>query len=91
MVLYTNNMNPKKIYINEEQLQRLNEDVYVSGLKRKKAKLSYDKRQNADRVRNMGNYNKAAEYFNKVAELDPNDQSAKEQFVYCYDKMHEEK
>ena len=57
MVLYTNNMNPKKIYINEEQLQRLNEDVYVSGLKRKKAKLSYDKRQNADRVRNMGNYN----------------------------------
>ena len=41
--------------------------------------------------RNMGNYNKAAEYFNKVAELDPNDQSAKEQFVYCYDKMHEEK
>lgn len=57
MVLYTNNMNPKRIYINEEQLQRLNEDVYVSGLKRKKAKLTYDKRQKADRVRNMGNYN----------------------------------
>ena len=57
MVLYANNMTSKKIYINEEQLQRLNEDVYVSGLKRKKAKLSYDKRQNADRVRNMGNYN----------------------------------
>ena len=57
MVLYANNMNPKKIYINEEQLQRLNEDVYVSGLKRKKAKLSYNKRQNPDHVRNMGNYN----------------------------------
>lgn len=57
MVLYANNMNPKKIYINEEQLQRLNEDVYVSGLKRKKAKLSYNKRQNLDHVRNMGNYN----------------------------------
>ena len=56
MVLYANNMNPKKIYINEEQLQRLNEDVYVSGLKRKKAKLSYNKRQNPDHVRNMGNY-----------------------------------
>lgn len=57
MVLYTNNMNPKKIYINEEQLQRLNEDVYVSGIKRKKANLSYNKRQNADHARNVGNYN----------------------------------
>ncbi len=40
--------------------------------------------------RNMGNYNKAAQYFNRVLELDPDDQSAKEQFVICYDKMHEE-
>lgn len=57
MVLYTNDANPKKIYINEEQLEMLNEDVYVSGLKRKKAKLSYNKRQNANSTRNIGNYN----------------------------------
>lgn len=57
MVLYTNDMNPKRIYINEGQLQILNEDVYVSGLKRKKAKLSYNKRQNANSTRNIGNYN----------------------------------
>lgn len=56
MIIHVN-MNPKKIYINEEQLQILNEDVYVSGLKRKKAKLTYDKRQNVDHVRNIGNYN----------------------------------
>ena len=56
MVLYTNNITPKRIHINEEQLQKLNEDVFVSGLKRKKAKLSYNKRQNTNRTRNMGNY-----------------------------------
>ncbi|MBR4570172.1 MAG: tetratricopeptide repeat protein [Candidatus Riflebacteria bacterium] len=39
--------------------------------------------------RNLGDYDKACMYFNKVADLDPNDQSAKEQFVYCYDKLHE--
>ena len=57
MILYSNNTSHKRVYINEEQLQKLNEDVYVSGLKRKKAKLSYNKRQNPDHVRNMGNYN----------------------------------
>lgn len=57
MILYSNNTSHKRVYINEEQLQKLNEDVFVSGLKRKKAKLSYNKRQNADHVRNMGNYN----------------------------------
>lgn len=56
MIIHVN-MNPKRIYISEEQLHKLNEDVFVSGLKRKKAKLTYDKRQNADHVRNMGNYN----------------------------------
>ena len=59
MVLYINNVNNKKIHINEEQLQILNEDVYVSSLARNKAKLSYNKRQNSDRVRNVGNYSSA--------------------------------
>lgn len=57
MILYGNNMRHKRIYIRESQLNKLNEDVFVSGLKRNKAKLSYSKRQNADHVRNIGNYN----------------------------------
>lgn len=56
MILY-NNTNPKRIHINENQLQKLNEDVFVNGIKGKKAKLSYNKRQNANHVRNTGNYN----------------------------------
>lgn len=57
MILYTDNISSKKIHISEEQFQRLNEDVFVSGLKHKKAKLSYDKRQSSGRTRNVGNYN----------------------------------
>ncbi|MBQ3643633.1 MAG: tetratricopeptide repeat protein [Candidatus Riflebacteria bacterium] len=40
--------------------------------------------------RNLGDYNKACMYFNKVVELDPDDSAAKEQFVLCYDKLHGE-
>ena len=45
MILYTNNMHPKRIYINEEQLQKLNEDVYTQSLdnNNKKAKITYQK------------------------------------------------
>ena len=56
MILYTNDMKPKKIHINESQLYSLNEDVFVSGLKGKKAKLSYNKRASDKATRNLGNY-----------------------------------
>ena len=46
----------KKIHINESQLWLLNEDVFVSGLKGKKAKLSYNKRASDKATRNLGNY-----------------------------------
>ena len=47
----------KKVYISEEQLLRLNEDVFVSDVKGHKAKLSYNKRQSDKAIRNLGNYN----------------------------------
>ena len=40
--------------------------------------------------RNLGQYSKALEYFNKVIELDPNDQGAKEQYLFCQNKMSEQ-
>ena len=40
--------------------------------------------------RNMGKFSKAVEYFNKVVEIDPNDQAAKEQLMFCYKKMKEQ-
>lgn len=55
MILY-NNTNPKRIYISESQLQRLNEDVFVNGIRGKKANLSYNKRASAAPTKNFGNY-----------------------------------
>lgn len=57
MVLYLNKQKSKKIYINEEQLQNLTEDVFINKVKGKKANLTYNKRNSDKRVRNMGNYN----------------------------------
>ena len=55
MILYNNEHKPKKIYIKENKLHLLSEDVFISGLKRGKANLTYDKRANTNRIRNMGN------------------------------------
>ena len=52
-------MNIKRVHINESQLHRLDEDVFVSGLKGKKAKLSYNRRDNNSTSRNKGNLSSA--------------------------------
>ena len=48
----------KKIILKESQLRliNINEDVFVSGVNRKKAKLSYNKRNDSGFHRNQGNY-----------------------------------
>lgn len=56
MTLYSASKNHKKIHINECQLQNLNEDVFVNGIKGKKAKLSYNKRASSAPTKNFGNY-----------------------------------
>lgn len=56
MTLYSASKNHKKIHINECQLQNLNEDVFVNGIKGKKAKLSYNKRASSSPTKNFGNY-----------------------------------
>ena len=56
MTLYSTSKNHKKIHINECQLQNLNEDVFVNGIKGKKAKLSYNKRASSAPTKNFGNY-----------------------------------
>ena len=58
MILYGNS-NSKRVYIKESQLNSLREDVFVSDLKRNKAKLSYNKRASDRATKNFGNYNSA--------------------------------
>ena len=54
MIVYIKD-NAKKIYINEEQLQKLNEDVYASNKKgRNKIQLSYKKRASSAPTKNFG-------------------------------------
>lgn len=55
--LGVNEAKTKKIHINENQLSILGEDVFVSDLKRNKAKLTYNKRSSDKAIRNLGNYN----------------------------------
>jgi len=59
MIFYGTDDNEKKtrkVFIREEKVPLL-EDVYISDIKGKKAKLSYDKRVSTKRIRNMANKN----------------------------------
>ena len=56
MILYSNGIKSKSVYINESQLCALKEDVFVSNLRGNKAKLSYNKRPSERATRNIGNY-----------------------------------
>ncbi len=51
-----NEKKTRKVFIREEKVPLL-EDVYISDIKGKKAKLSYDKRASTKRIRNMANKN----------------------------------
>ena len=56
MILYINEERPsKKIYISERQLPLLAEDVFVNGLKGKKANLAYKQRASANATKTFGN------------------------------------
>jgi len=56
MIIYTENLNPKKVYICEDKLKLLSEDVFASKKRGKnKIQLSYNKRASDSLTRNRGN------------------------------------
>ncbi len=56
MILYTNENNGKKVYISENKVSLLNEDVFASKKKGKnKIQLSYNKRTSDAITKNRGN------------------------------------